>query len=81
MFKCFTSYRGALILAAAVVVGAYLALWHGAHVAAGLPFLVILACPLMHIFTHGGHGHSHGHGNKAESPSDPLSRQSPDKGE
>ena len=66
MFKCFTSYRGALILATAVVLGAYLAIWHGAHVAATLPFLVILACPLMHIFMH----HGHGHGSEAERPPD-----------
>jgi hypothetical protein len=24
-----------------------------------LPYLVFLACPLMHIFMHGGHGHGH----------------------
>lgn len=25
-----------------------------------LPFLFLLACPLMHFFHHGGHGHHHG---------------------
>jgi hypothetical protein len=25
-----------------------------------LPFLVVLACPLMHLFMHHGHGHHHG---------------------
>ncbi|HEX4940722.1 MAG TPA: DUF2933 domain-containing protein [Candidatus Kapabacteria bacterium] len=36
-----------------------------------LPFLLLLACPLMHIFHHGGHGghESHGSGQK-ESTSD-----------
>jgi hypothetical protein len=24
-----------------------------------LPFLVVLACPLMHLFMHHGHGHHH----------------------
>jgi len=34
---------------------------HGAHVVELLPFLLILACPLMHLFGHGRHGHrSHG---------------------
>ena len=57
MLKCFTSYRGVFVLVTAALVGAYLAIWHGAHVAAALPFLVILACPLMHIFMHRGHEH------------------------
>jgi hypothetical protein len=46
-------------------------LWseHRAHLLGVLPYLFLLACPLLHIF--GGHG-SHGvHGsNKSESPSD-----------
>ena len=36
---------------------------HRAHVLGALPWLLILACPLMHLFMHrghGGHGHSHG---------------------
>jgi hypothetical protein len=31
---------------------------HSAHLLGYLPFLLLLACPLMHIFMHGGHGHS-----------------------
>ena len=31
-----------------------------AHVIAFLPWLIILAWPLMHVFMHGGHGHHHG---------------------
>jgi hypothetical protein len=27
-----------------------------------LPWLLILACPLMHVFMHGGHGGHGGHG-------------------
>lgn len=42
-------------LAAAV---AWLVLRHGAHLLEGAPFLIVLACPLMHLFGHGGHGHS-----------------------
>lgn len=40
----------------------YLVTEHRAHLIAGLiwlPWLLLLACPLMHIFGHGGHG-SHG---------------------
>jgi hypothetical protein len=45
-------------------------LWteHEAHIR-GLfsywPWLLLLACPLMHIFMHGGHGHA-GHGRSRE---------------
>ena len=35
---------------------------HRAHFISALPFLLLLACPLMHIFMHGGHGgHRGGH--------------------
>ncbi len=34
---------------------------HLAHVVGALPYLLLLACPLMHVFMHGGHGHHHGH--------------------
>jgi Protein of unknown function (DUF2933) len=30
---------------------------HRAHFLGVIPCLFILACPLMHIFMHGGHGH------------------------
>ena len=68
MFRCFTSYRAWVVLALATVLGGYLVIWHGAHVAAALPLLVILACPLMHIFMHGGHGHHHGNEMKEQIP-------------
>ena len=35
---------------------------HRAHVFSALPFLLLLACPLMHVFMHGSHD-SHGGGN------------------
>lgn len=40
---------------------------HLAHVIGALPFLLLLACPLMHVFMHHGHGH-HNH-QDTESPS------------
>ena len=60
MFSCFGSYGIWVVLGIAVLLGGYLVIWHGAHLAAVLPFLVLAACPLMHIFMHGGHGHHHG---------------------
>lgn len=32
---------------------------HRAHVLGALPFLLLLSCPLMHLFMHHGHGHHH----------------------
>jgi hypothetical protein len=47
-----------LVLAA---IGGYLLWNHTGHIALALPYLVLLACPLMHLFghRHGHHGHDH----------------------
>lgn len=39
-------------------------LWqeHRAHLLGALPYLLLLSCPLIHIFMHHGHGHGHDHG-------------------
>ena len=43
--------------------GFFLFTEHRAHLYGALPYLLILACPLMHLFHgHGGHGGSHRHG-------------------
>jgi DUF2933 family protein len=44
-----------LVLAAT---GAYLLSTHTGHVLTAAPYLILLACPLIHLFGH-GHGHSH----------------------
>jgi len=38
-------------------------LWdeHKVHILGVLPYLLLLACPLIHLLMHGGHGHG-GHG-------------------
>jgi hypothetical protein len=43
---------------------------HRAHLFGALPWLVLLACPLMHAFMHRGHHGRHGHGD-APGPADP----------
>ncbi|HKP96948.1 MAG TPA: DUF2933 domain-containing protein [Fibrobacteria bacterium] len=32
---------------------------HKAHILGALPYLFLLACPLMHFFMHSGHDHDH----------------------
>lgn len=32
---------------------------HREHLFQFLPYLILLLCPLMHFFMHGGHGHHH----------------------
>jgi hypothetical protein len=42
-------------LLAAIAIGAfYLVSEHTAHFLGALPYLLVLACPLMHVFTCGG---------------------------
>ena len=38
---------------------------HRAHFLGALPFLLLLSCPLMHLFMHHGHG---GHGSHGSRP-------------
>jgi hypothetical protein len=54
----FWTSRAFLVCAAFLVIGLIL-LWteHLAHALGYLPYLLILACPLMHMFMHGGHAH------------------------
>jgi len=43
-----------------VVAGYFLVTEHTAHVLSALPWLLVLACPVMHLFMHHGHGgHRH----------------------
>jgi len=49
-----------MITLALAALGVYLLATHGGHVISPLPYLLLMACPLMHLFMHGGHGHRHG---------------------
>jgi hypothetical protein len=41
----------------ALIVAFYLLREHWGHVFGVLPYLLLLACPLLHLFGHGGHRH------------------------
>lgn len=52
-----------LVLAA---LGAYLLWSDTGHVLSALPYVILLACPLLHLFGHGhGHGSRHSYADQA----------------
>jgi hypothetical protein len=59
VFYCFLAIAGFLLFTE-----------HRAHVLGILPYLFLLACPLMHLFMHHGHGDhdSHHHGSSEGGP-------------
>ena len=68
------TWRRPVVLAlasAALLIAFYALREHWGHVLGILPYLVLLACPLMHfLHGHGGRGHRHRDG-QAEAPSEP----------
>jgi DUF2933 family protein len=55
----FRSRSGLVLLAFLVIAGFFVVTEHTAHVLGYLPYLLLLACPLLHFF-HRGHGGGHG---------------------
>lgn len=59
-----------IVLIVFLIIGAFfLVTEHRAHLFGWFPYwpyLLLLACPLMHLFMHGGHGHG-GHGSSEAS--------------
>lgn len=55
-----------ILIAFLAIAAFFLFTEHRAHLLGALPFLLLLACLLMHLFMHHGHGdggqHSHHHG-------------------
>jgi len=59
--------RFKITLAVFAVIALFL-LWgeHKVHLLGALPWLILLACPLMHLFMHGGHGHHNSEGKRGD---------------
>lgn len=56
---------GMALATAALIVGFYLLREHWGHILGYWPYLLLLACPLMHLM----HGHGHGgHGGQRQAP-------------
>jgi Protein of unknown function (DUF2933) len=58
-----SSRWGIGLLVFLAIAGVYLVTEHQARLLGYLPLLLILACPLMHVFMHGHHG---GHRNSSD---------------
>lgn len=57
--KWFLSWQGVVLTVLLAGLSYYLLTQHLGHVGIALPYLILLACPLMHIF-----GHHHHEGDK-----------------
>ena len=76
--KGFWGSRYAIGLLVMGAVAAYFLLSeHRAHFFGALPFLLLLACPLMHVFMHGSHGGHGGHAGQADPQQSPPTPEAP----
>lgn len=66
-----TEHRARIAWAIFAAVSAFY-LWteHRAHLLGALPYLLLLTCPLMHVFMHHGHHHGHSAAKPGEKPTD-----------
>lgn len=62
------AWKGAAVMFG-LILAFYLLREHWGHALGLLPYVILLACPLMHLFGHGHHDHSHHDGqNDHKSP-------------
>jgi Protein of unknown function (DUF2933) len=62
------SRSGLVVTLVVAALGVYLLATHTGHALAALPYLLLLACPLMHLF---GHHHHSGHKSETSRSTDP----------
>lgn len=60
------STSGQIFLIFLVIAAFYLITEHTAHVFGALPYVLLLLCPLLHLFMHGGHGDHVGHSSQSQ---------------
>ncbi|HKZ82209.1 MAG TPA: DUF2933 domain-containing protein [Anaerolineae bacterium] len=59
--RWFRTRTGIVFLAFLAIAAFFLLTEHTAHVFGILPYVLLLLCPLLHLFMHGGHGEHAGH--------------------
>lgn len=67
------SRAGWVLIGFLLIVAFFVWTEHRAHLFGVLPYLLLLACPLMHLFMHHGHG-GHRHGGHAHGGADERTR-------
>lgn len=72
---------GWALIAFLAIGGFYLVTEHTAHFFGFLPYALLLACPLMHMFMHGGHAGHGGHHHRERDPANADDRSSRNKTE
>lgn len=73
------SANGLALCGFLLVAAFFLITEHGAHVFGALPYVLLLLCPLLHLFHHGRHGgqspdnagHGHHHGQQRDDATPP----------
>ena len=68
---------GIALIGFGLVAAFYILREHYAHALGALPYLLLLACPLMHLFMHHGHGGHAGHRQPGEGTAPDSGRTSP----
>lgn len=68
MTSFWRSRSGIVLLGFLIVIGFFLITEHTAHVLGALPYLLLAACPLMHLFMHHGHGGGEEHSKRSSDP-------------
>ena len=59
--KWLRSWMGMVVLVFLAITGFFLVTEHTAHFFGVFPYLLLLLCPLLHLFMHGSHGSHGGH--------------------
>jgi len=79
----FWTSKTGIALCVLVALGAlFLIIDHRAHALQWLPYALLLACPLLHLFMHGGHGGHAGRAGHADgAESRPAARAPEDRGQ
>lgn len=60
------SRSGQIFLIFLVIAAFYLITEHTAHIFGALPYILLLLCPLLHLFMHSGHGDHVGHSSQSK---------------